>query len=138
MNILQSNNLLNELEFSFSRSGGPGGQNVNKVNSKVTLKWDLVHSNLLSDEIKVKLTQKLSSKLTKEGVLMLVVQDHRSQLQNKQAAIQKLDFILRQALTTRKARKATKPSKSAGHKRLFSKKRHSEKKSWRRKSGTEG
>ena len=131
--IIQSGELLSELTFAFSRSSGPGGQNVNKVNSKVTLLWDLAHSSILDEARKTLLLHRLASRITNEGVLVIVSQDSRSQLQNKEIALQKLDQILKQALTPRKPRKATKPSKAAKHKRLKTKKLHSEKKSWRRK-----
>ena len=131
--ILQSKDIINELTFVYSRSSGPGGQNVNKVNSRVTLKWDVVHSVIVHEEQKTLLIHKLSSRLTKDGMLMIMVQDHRSQLQNKEASLQRLDLILAQALTPKKARMATKPSKAAKRKRIQAKKLHSEKKTWRRK-----
>ena len=133
MPIPQSKDFLAELTFVYSRSSGPGGQNVNKVNSRVTLKWDVVHSSILNEEQKTLLLHKLSSRLTKDGMLMIMVQDNRSQLQNKETALQRLDIILTQALTPKKARKATKPSKAAKRKRIQTKKIHSEKKTWRRK-----
>ena len=128
-----SADLMNEMTFTVSRSSGPGGQNVNKVNSRVTLKWDIVHSAILNEDQRRVLSHKLASRLTKDGVLLLSVQDNRSQLQNKEEAMRKLDFILLHALTPRKARKATKPSKAAKHKRIKSKKLRSEKKQWRQK-----
>jgi ribosome-associated protein len=125
--------LLPELEFSASRSSGPGGQNVNKVNSKVTLKFDVRNSILVNDEEKIVLLNKLASRLSTEGVLNLTSQDKRSQLQNKEAAMVKLDTILMKAFEKRKPRKATKPSKGSVQKRIKNKKQHSEKKHWRQK-----
>jgi ribosome-associated protein len=125
--------LQSELEFSASRSSGPGGQNVNKVNSKVTLKLDIQNSSILTDEEKVILLSKLASRLSTEGVLILTSQDKRSQLQNKEAAMAKLDTILAKAFEKRKARRATKPSKGSVRERIKKKKQHSEKKQWRQK-----
>jgi ribosome-associated protein len=126
--------LLNrELAFSASRSSGPGGQNVNKVNSKITLMFDVLRSEILTGEEKDVIVKKLASHLTKEGVLNLTAQDKRSQLENKEAAIQKLDKLLVKAFAKRKIRKATKPSKTAVQKRITNKKQHSQKKQWRQK-----
>ncbi len=122
-----------ELEFSASRSSGPGGQNVNKVNSKVTLKFDLRNSNLLNEEEKTILLTKLASRLSVEGILTLTSQDNRSQLQNKEAVRAKLDLLLKKAFEKKKARKATKPSKGSVQERIKKKKQHSEKKQWRQK-----
>lgn len=123
----------NELVFTTSRSSGPGGQNVNKVNSRVTLQWDVGKSVVLTSEEKNILFQKLSSKLTREGVLMLNAQDNRSQLQNKEAVIEKFEKLVAKAFEKRKVRKASKPSKSSIQNRIKKKKEHSEKKQWRRK-----
>lgn len=125
--------LLPELVFQVSRSSGPGGQNVNKVNSRVTLRFDVRNSMALTAEQKNWLLMKLGSQLTSEGVLMFSVQDQRSQLQNKEAAIAKFNAILVRAFTPVKKRKATKPTKSSAKKRVESKKKHAEKKKWRQK-----
>jgi len=123
----------NELDFSTSRSSGPGGQNVNKVNTKVTVKLDIPGSFVLTDEEKAVLTQKLASRLTTEGVLVLTSQEKRSQLQNKEAVILKLETVLGKAFEKKKPRKATKPSKSSVQNRIQKKKQVSEKKKWRQK-----
>jgi len=125
--------LQHELVFKVSRSGGPGGQNVNKVNSKVTLSFDVARSNELSTEEKETILHKLASKLTTDGILVLSSQDSRSQLDNKQTAIEKFERLLTKAFEKQKARKATKPSKGSVQKRMNSKKQHSEKKKWRQK-----
>ena len=125
--------LQSELDFSASRSSGPGGQNVNKVNSKITLKFDVRQSALLNEEEKTVLISKLASRLTAEGVLILTSQDKRSQLQNKEAVMAKLDVILTKAFEKKKARKATKPSKGSVQERIKKKKQHYEKKQWRQK-----
>ena len=121
-----------ELEFVTSRSSGPGGQNVNKVNTKVTLRWPVVASVILSSEERDTITQKLASRITLEGELVISTQDKRSQLQNKEAALAKLDELLTKAFVKKKKRKATKPSKVAVQKRIESKKRQGEKKKMRR------
>jgi ribosome-associated protein len=133
IDIPRAEQLFPELEFSASRSSGPGGQNVNKVNSKITLRWDVVHSQLLLPDQKEKVLQKLSHQLTKEGILMLTSQEKRSQLENKQEAVFKLNKLLISAFTIRKPRKKTKPSKSSKNARIKEKKQHSEKKQWRQK-----
>jgi ribosome-associated protein len=121
-----------ELEFVTSRSSGSGGQNVNKVNTKVTLRWPVVASVILSSEERETITQKLASRITLEGELVISAQDKRSQLQNKEAALAKLDELLTKAFVKKKKRKATKPSKVAVQKRIESKKRQGEKKKMRR------
>jgi ribosome-associated protein len=125
--------LQSELNFGVSRSSGPGGQNVNKVNSKVTLKFDVVRSKVLTDEEKEIILKKLAAKLTTAGVLILTSQDNRSQLENKQAVILKFDKTIARAFEKKKPRKATKPSKGAIQKRIQNKKQHAEKKKWRQK-----
>lgn len=120
-----------ELEFTASRSEGPGGQNVNKVNSKITLRWNVQNSLVVNDQQKMQLLERLSSFVTKDGVLILSAQDKRSQLQNKEAVMQKLDWLLFKAFEVKKERKASKPSKAVKEKRIQKKKQVSEKKKWR-------
>ena len=103
--------ITHELDFVTSRSSGPGGQNVNKVNTKVTVKFDIRGSQVLSQDEKDVLFYKLEKRLTKEGVLVLSSQDKRSQLQNKEEVILKLVSIMNKAFERKKKRKATKPSK---------------------------
>jgi ribosome-associated protein len=125
--------ILFELEFSTSRSSGPGGQNVNKVNTKVTVKFDVQRSTVLNEDEKILLSQKLAKKITTEGILVLSSQDKRSQLENKESVMTKLDGLLAKAFEKKKARKKTKPSKAAKQKRIESKKKVGEKKKWRQK-----
>lgn len=117
-----------ELSLGTSRSGGPGGQNVNKVNSKVTLRFDIPGSRLLTDDEKSLLLTRLASRLTREGILVVSAQDKRSQLQNREDVLRKFDSLLVRAFAKRKPRKATKPTKASREARRTSKKLHSEKK----------
>ena len=128
---LFSERLAPELNFKVSRSGGPGGQHVNKVSSKVTLQFDLKSSKLLTEEEKAILLERLASKLTANGVLILVAQESRSQFENKQAAISKLNDVLAQAFVKRKVRRPTKPTKGSVKKRKEDKAKLSAKKKWR-------
>lgn len=130
---LTASMLETELVFSTSRSSGPGGQNVNKVNTKVTLRFDVANSVVLNEEEKVLLFKKLASKLTNEGVLVISSQDKRSQLQNKEAALIKLERLLSRAFEKKKPRRKTKPSKQSVQDRLAGKKKNAEKKKWRQK-----
>lgn len=125
--------LVKELEFSASSSGGPGGQNVNKVATKVTLRFDVNRTSLLSEAEKATIKTKLSTKITTDGVLVLSAQENRSQLQNKQAVIRKAETLLNKALIKKKPRKPTRPTKAAIQNRINAKKQQSEKKEWRKK-----
>ena len=125
--------ILDETNFSTTRSSGPGGQNVNKVNSKVIIKWNAFHSKVISDAQRELILSKLASKLSKEGDLVISAQDSRSQLKNKEEAVKKLRSTIKRALTQPRKRKATKPSTSSRKKRVDDKKRRGEKKEWRKK-----
>lgn len=124
---------LPEITFQTSRSSGPGGQNVNKVESRVELRFSVADSQLLTPEQKERLLSKLHARLTAEGLLLLTAQEDRSQLRNKDLALRKFHDLLLRALHQDKPRKATKPSKSAVRKRLETKKRDGEKKASRRR-----
>lgn len=126
-------NLVPEFRFQTSRSSGAGGQHVNKVETKVEVRFDIPNSQLLSDEVKGKLRERLNPKLTTEGVIILTSQASRSQQKNKELAVKKLLKLLRKSLKDPKKRKPTKPSKSAIRERLKDKKSHSEKKALRSK-----
>ncbi|MGC3943507.1 MAG: alternative ribosome rescue aminoacyl-tRNA hydrolase ArfB [Chryseolinea sp.] len=130
---LDARYLNSELEFTASRSDGPGGQNVNKVSSKITLRFNVRESVLLSQEEKDRIIGKLGNRLTKDGALLLSSSEHRSQLQNKQEVEEKLNALLLVALNVEKTRKKTRPTKSSREKRKFNKKLNSEKKKWRQK-----
>ncbi|MEJ7646340.1 MAG: alternative ribosome rescue aminoacyl-tRNA hydrolase ArfB [Chryseolinea sp.] len=130
---IDSKLLNSELEFNASRSDGPGGQNVNKVNSKITLRFDVTHSATLTLEEKQLLLTKLANHLTKDGVLVIHAKESRSQLQNKEDVITKLNAIFDKAQATIKPRKKSRPSKTTKEKRIQSKKLNAEKKKWRQK-----
>ncbi|MBN7816466.1 alternative ribosome rescue aminoacyl-tRNA hydrolase ArfB [Algoriphagus pacificus] len=127
-NRIENGDFLPELTFQTSRSSGPGGQNVNKVETKVQLSFDLKASQNLSEEEKEVLFKKLKNKITEEGILQVQSQEKRSQLQNKELAIKKFYGLIQKGLEKKKARKPTKPGKGAIEKRLKAKKSQAEKK----------
>ena len=117
----RTRNFQDEFVFQASRSGGPGGQNVNKVSSKVELRFNIAESALLNEDEKAILAVKLVNKLNKLGELVLVSQTDRSQLKNKEKVIDKFYLLMEKALTPRKKRLRTKPTKASVEKRLESK-----------------
>jgi ribosome-associated protein len=114
-------NFEDEFVFQTSRSSGPGGQNVNKVSSKVELRFNIEASPLLSEEEKGIILAKLANKITKDGVLVIVTQTDRSQLKNKEKVIEKFFLLTEKALTPKIKRIGTKPSKASVERRLESK-----------------
>jgi ribosome-associated protein len=124
---------LPEIMFQTSRSSGPGGQNVNKVESRVELRWHLQHSHLLTPIQKELILEKIANQLTAEGYLLVVAQDDRSQLRNKEIALARFHELLQKSLRRPKPRRATRPSAGAVRQRLEGKKRQGEKKANRRR-----
>lgn len=122
-----------EFEIRTSRSGGPGGQNVNKVETKVELRFDVSQSRILSEAQKAYLRGRWEGRLAEGGVLVLQSQEKRSQLDNRQEAVRKFYCMLRLALDAPKKRAPTKPSAGAKVVRLKAKKAHAEKKLRRQK-----
>jgi len=111
-----------ELQFKTSRSGGPGGQNVNKLETRVEAVLDITNSQSIPDEIRHRLLNTLGSQLDSSGILHVVAQDTRSQWKNKQLAIERITDILKTALMVRRKRVATKPTHTAREVRIRTKK----------------
>jgi ribosome-associated protein len=112
-----------ELVFKFSRGGGPGGQNVNKVNTRVTVLFDAANSGSFSDEQKGQILRRLASRADKDGVIRVVSQQYRTQKANRQAAVERLEELLSGALKKKKIRKKTRVPEAAKRERLEKKKR---------------
>lgn len=129
---MDERDFLGELHFSASRSSGPGGQNVNKVSTRMEVRFHVASSALLSDAEKELVAEKLASRINLAGELVLVSQTKRSQLQNKEKVIEKFYMLLTRALTPRKKRTPTKPSRASKEERLEAKRQQSEKKERRR------
>lgn len=125
--------LESELQFKTSRSGGSGGQHVNKVSTKVELDFDIAASRILTDEQKAVLVEKLASRLTNDGVLQIVSQSERSQLRNKKVVLEKFHEVIEGAFKVQKKRKPTKTPKAVKEKRLLAKKMKAEIKKLRRR-----
>jgi ribosome-associated protein len=114
-----------EIQESFVRSSGPGGQNVNKLSTAVQLRFDVRHSPSLPNEVAVRLTRLAGRRMTKDGVLVLIAQTHRTQERNRAAALERLIALIRQAAVRPTPRRPTRPTKASKERRIEGKKRRS-------------
>jgi ribosome-associated protein len=126
-----------EIEESFVRASGPGGQHVNKVSSAVQLRFDARHSPSLPNDVAIRLMKLAGSRLTQDGVIVIVAQSQRSQKRNREEALERLLEMIRQAAIRPETRRPTKPTKASKERRLASKDRRSSVKSARSKPGVE-
>jgi ribosome-associated protein len=132
---LKKRNLENEFVYSTSRSSGPGGQNINKLNTKVELRFSISNTILFSDEEKELLRSKLQKKINGEGELILIAQSERTQLMNKKIVTEKFYAVISKALTSPPKRTATRPTIASVKKRLEQKRNLGSKKKLRKISG---
>jgi ribosome-associated protein len=121
-----------ELEERFIRASGPGGQNVNKLNTAVQLRFDVRHSPALRDDVRARLERLAGQRLTNDGVLVITAQRHRTQERNRQDALDRLIEVIRRAAVAPKPRRPTKPTKGSKERRLQGKKQRSTIKGLRR------
>lgn len=121
-----------ELNITFARSSGAGGQNVNKVSSKVIIHWPVGKSAVFTDEEKARIRVKLANRINNEDELVVMSEEERSQLQNRESAIARLQMLVRQALLIPKKRRPTRPTRGSKLRRIESKKQRSQIKSTRR------
>lgn len=124
-----------ELSFSASRASGPGGQHVNKVSSRITLRFDVASSRSLDERQRARIRERLDTRITKDGVLWVHAQRHRSQTRNRDAAIERFVELLREALSEARPRKPTRTPRGVRERRLRDKRKRQEVKRGRRVRG---
>ena len=127
---------LSTIEFQYSRSGGPGGQNVNKVSSRVQLRWPVMTAEL-PEEVRTRFIAVNRNRITKEGDFLIVSQEHRDQPRNREACLLKLQELLRASLVVPRTRKKSKPTKGSKERRLKEKRHGAERRAARRVDGGE-
>jgi ribosome-associated protein len=116
------NCLIQEVSYRTSRSGGPGGQHVNKTETRVELLWDPLRSACLTEVQKIRVIKELASRITAQGLLVLACEDHRSQLRNREEVNERFLYLIRSALVEKKKRVRTRPTSSSREKRIRTKK----------------
>lgn len=122
-----------DLQFSFILASGPGGQKVNKTSTAVQLRFDVCRCEFLSTEVREHLLRLAGSRVTEQGEIVITARNQRTQLRNRQEAIERLVQLIRKALVVKKPRKKTRPSKAARQRRLEGKKKQGQKKELRRR-----
>ncbi len=127
-----------ELQFSYARSAGPGGQNVNKVSTKAVLRWRVSTTPSLPEAVRRRFLSRYANRVNNEGELVLAADEHREQSRNTSACLDKLHAMIAAVLVAPRRRKKTRPSRAAVEKRIQKKQRNSEKKAGRRYRGEEG
>ena len=126
-----------EFHFSYARSGGPGGQNVNKVSSKATLHWSVASSPSLPDDVRARFATRFRHRINKQGELVLQSQRHRDQARNVADCLDRLHEMLREVAAAPKPRRPTRPSRGAKERRLRAKRAGAERKQARRSLGSD-